>query len=116
MVAGQLSFREYLAEQLKKAREQMGWSTQELAQKSGVPEPVIDKGEKAEQVPSIGHLNRLAGALGQAVPWFFPRVLSPEDPGLAELYGVSQFPAEVRQHILLLMLRTISQWQSSHGR
>jgi predicted transcriptional regulator len=59
--------------ELQRHRETAGLTAAELAQRSGVPEPIIDAAEVLGQPPGLYAQGRLAAALGAVHHELFPR-------------------------------------------
>jgi transcriptional regulator with XRE-family HTH domain len=64
-------------EELKRLREEKGWSQTKLAQESGVDRATINQAEGGRRSPTISTLELLATALGAEVADFFPKVQAP---------------------------------------
>src|SRR5215211_8490735 len=64
---------EALLEELKRLREEKGWSQTKLAQESGVDRATINQVEGGRRSPTISTLELLATALGAEVADFFPK-------------------------------------------
>jgi transcriptional regulator with XRE-family HTH domain len=64
-------------EELKRLREEKGWSQTRLAQESGVDRATINQVEGGRRSPTIATLELLASALGAEVADFFPKVQAP---------------------------------------
>ena len=60
-------------EELKRLREEKGWSQMRLAQESGVDRATINQVEGGRRSPTISTLELLATALGAEVADFFPK-------------------------------------------
>ncbi len=60
-------------EELRRIREEKGWSQARLARESGVNRATINTAEQGKRSPGIGTLERLADALGVGVADFFPK-------------------------------------------
>lgn len=60
-------------EELKRMREQLGWTQQKLADESGVDRATINQVEGGRRSPTIATLESLAGAMGAEVADFFPK-------------------------------------------
>jgi transcriptional regulator with XRE-family HTH domain len=74
---------EALLEELKRLREEKGWSQTRLAQESGVDRATINQVEGGRRSPTISTLEVLAAALGAEVADFFPKA----QPPLPDLWG-----------------------------
>jgi DNA-binding XRE family transcriptional regulator len=70
-------------EELKRLREEKGWSQTRLAQESGVDRATINQVEGGRRSPTISTLEVLAAALGVEVADFFPKA----QPPLPDLWG-----------------------------
>jgi DNA-binding XRE family transcriptional regulator len=70
-------------EELKRLREEKGWSQTRLAQESGVDRATINQAEGGRRSPTIATLEVLAAALGVEVADFFPKA----QPPLPDLWG-----------------------------
>ena len=66
--------REARLEELKRIREEKGWSQVRLAKESGVDRATINQAERGRRSPSIATLESLARALGSEVGDFFPKI------------------------------------------
>ena len=64
-------------EELKRLREEKGWSQTRLAQESGVDRATINQVEGGRRSPTIATLELLASALGAEVADFFPKAQAP---------------------------------------
>jgi transcriptional regulator with XRE-family HTH domain len=64
-------------EELRRMREQLGWTQQRLANESGVDRATISQVEGGRRSPSIATLESLAEAMGTEVADFFPKVQAP---------------------------------------
>jgi transcriptional regulator with XRE-family HTH domain len=64
-------------EELKRLREEKGWSQTRLAQESGVDRATINQVEGGRRSPTISTLELLATALGAEVADFFPKAQAP---------------------------------------
>jgi transcriptional regulator with XRE-family HTH domain len=70
-------------EELKRLREEKGWSQTRLAQESGIDRATINQVEGGRRSPTISTLEVLAAALGVEVADFFPKA----QPPLPDLWG-----------------------------
>jgi transcriptional regulator with XRE-family HTH domain len=68
---------EALLEELKRLREEKGWSQTRLAQESGVDRATINQVEGGRRSTTISTLELLATALGTEVADFFPKAQAP---------------------------------------
>lgn len=64
-------------EELKRLRNELGWSQQRLADESGVNKATINQVEQGKRSPSITTLESLADAMGREIGDFFPKAQSP---------------------------------------
>lgn len=64
-------------QELKRLRNNLGWSQQRLADESGVNKATINQVEQGKRSPSIGTLESLARAMGAEVGDFFPKAQAP---------------------------------------
>lgn len=60
-------------QELRRMREDKGWTQQRLADESGVDRATISQIESGRRSPSIDTLEKLAGAIGREVGDFFPK-------------------------------------------
>lgn len=67
-------------EELKRLRNELGWSQQRLADESGVNKATINQVEQGKRSPSIATLESLSAAMGQEVGDFFPKAQAPLFP------------------------------------
>jgi len=80
-----------LAERVRAARQEAGWTLQELAQRCGVAVSTIQKIEAAQMVPSLSVLSKVANGLRKRVSF-----LIGEDTGELE---ISYCPARGRRTV-----------------
>jgi transcriptional regulator with XRE-family HTH domain len=64
-----------LAEKLRRFRGDRGFALEELAARSGVPHDRLEAFESSREVPAIGDLVKLAGALDVSLGHFFQRAI-----------------------------------------
>jgi transcriptional regulator with XRE-family HTH domain len=64
-------------EELRRIRNERGWSQQRLADESGVNKATINQVEQGKRSPSISTLERLATAMGVEIADFFPKAQAP---------------------------------------
>lgn len=64
-------------EELKRLRNELGWSQQRLADESGVNKATINQVEQGKRSPSIATLESLARAMGAEIADFFPKAQAP---------------------------------------
>jgi putative transcriptional regulator len=64
-------------QELKRIRNELGWSQQRLADESGVNKATINQVEQGKRSPSIPTLESLARAMSVEVGDFFPKVQAP---------------------------------------
>jgi transcriptional regulator with XRE-family HTH domain len=66
-----------IGREIKRLREERGWSQAELAVYSGSSQPTVNQIESGKRNPSTRTLEKLAAALGVEVPAFFPKGQAP---------------------------------------
>ena len=91
MTGNQTSTEAVLAERVRAARQEAGWTLQELAQRCGVAVSTIQKIEAAQMVPSLSVLSKVANGLRKRVSF-----LIGEDTGELE---ISYCPAHGRRTV-----------------
>jgi transcriptional regulator with XRE-family HTH domain len=91
MMDNRASTEAVLAERVRAARQEAGWTLQELAQRCGVAVSTIQKIEAAQMVPSLSILSKVANGLRRRVSF-----LIGEDPGELE---ISYCPAHDRRTV-----------------
>jgi transcriptional regulator with XRE-family HTH domain len=66
-----------VADRMKAAREERGWSQAELAEAAGLPPAAVSRYESGKYEPSVASLRKLLDALGCSADW----LLEHEVPG-----------------------------------
>lgn len=67
------------AEKFRRAREEVGLSLRDLAEKAGLAPSTILKVERSDMIPSMAVCVRLADALNRKVSWFFEETEATHD-------------------------------------
>ena len=82
-------------EELRRLREEKGWSQTRLAQESGVDRATINQAEGGRRSPTITTLEELAAALGVEVADFFPKT-EPQLPLHDRTAGVKDAGSDIK--------------------
>ncbi len=73
-----------LSENIKKLRKKLGWSQEQLAEKTGVSAPYITQIEVGKRTPSLDIVEKLATALGVEYKTLFETSFSVENVNSVE--------------------------------
>lgn len=90
-----------IAAEVRRARKARGWSQLALAERASVSVNYVSMIERAEQIPSVEVLLRLASTLGTTLAAFVAEPTEETDPWLAETTAILRaLPAEARPMML----------------
>ena len=90
--------REYLAQRLKEAREDLGLSQEYVSQQTKIPRPAISEAEAGRRRVESLELKRLAGLYGRPLSYFLPDGAGVDSPasGIGSSIARDGDPTEIK--------------------